>query len=74
MHPPTRFWEAPLHDMQCGGITAVAMSFDDAYLITAAADGSMYVFTNNIDASISQQPGEPEQLPAMAVLDAPQVR
>lgn len=36
-------WQAPLHDMQEGGVAAVAVSFDGAYLLSAAADGTLYV-------------------------------
>lgn len=42
------FWEGQVHDCQTGSITAVATSFDDSYLISAAQDGTLYLHVGHI--------------------------
>lgn len=37
------FWEGQVHDCQTGGITALATSFDDSFLLSAARDGTLYI-------------------------------
>lgn len=37
------FWEGQAHDCQTGGVTTVAISFDNSYLLSAAQDGTLYV-------------------------------
>ena len=37
------FWEGQAHDCQTGGVTTVATSFDNSYLLSAAHDGTLYV-------------------------------
>ena len=36
-------WEGQVHDCHTGSVTAVATSFDDSYLLSAAQDGTLYV-------------------------------
>lgn len=44
------FWEGQVHDYHTGSITALATSFDDSYLLSAAQDGTLYlhVRSNNL--------------------------
>ena len=37
------FWEGQVHDCQTGSITALATSFDDSFLLSAAQDGTLYI-------------------------------
>jgi hypothetical protein len=39
--PAGPYWQASLHDVQRGKVTGVAVSFDNAYLVTAAKDGTI---------------------------------
>ena len=52
-------WQAPLHDMQEGRVTGVALSFDGAYLLSAAMDGTLYVQENRMPGGLS--PATPPQ-------------
>lgn len=52
--PEGKPWQAPLHDMLDGRVTAVAISFDGAFLLSAAMDGTLYV-----QASDGIVPGSP---------------
>eukprot|EP00727_Mastigamoeba_balamuthi_P000638 m51a1_g10571 hypothetical protein (1663) ;mRNA; r:46287-52660 len=38
-----KFWQSQLHDSTTGSVSAVAISFDGAYVVSAAADGSFFV-------------------------------
>ena len=37
------FWQQQVHDCQTGAVTAVATSFDESFLLTAAQDGTLYI-------------------------------
>ncbi|KAJ9527700.1 hypothetical protein QJQ45_025974 [Haematococcus lacustris] len=41
--PLGKYWQSCLHDMQEGRVAAVAVSFDDSYLLSAAQDGTLYL-------------------------------
>ena len=45
-------WSLSIHDNQYGHVTALATSFDDSYLITAGADGNVFVFSTNLPSSL----------------------
>ncbi|KAL3160143.1 hypothetical protein ABBQ32_010912 [Trebouxia sp. C0010 RCD-2024] len=56
------FWEGQVHDCQTGSITAVATSFDDSYLISAAQDGTLYLHDVKLP-SVSRLEGQPLDVP-----------
>ena len=41
-------WEGQAHDCQTGKVIAVATSFDDSYLLSAAQDGTLYVHVSSV--------------------------
>ncbi|KAF5842039.1 hypothetical protein DUNSADRAFT_9608 [Dunaliella salina] len=41
--PSGKFWQGSLHDVHAGRVSAVALSFDEKYLLSAAWDGSIYL-------------------------------
>jgi hypothetical protein len=38
-----RYWQAALHDMQGGRVSGVALSFDEAFCLSACRDGTLYL-------------------------------
>lgn len=46
--PSGPYWQACLHDMQDGRVTGMALSFDNAYLLSAARDGTLYLQVSSI--------------------------
>lgn len=44
------YWALSMHDNHSGRITALACSHDDRYLITAGADGNIFVYAANLQA------------------------
>ncbi|KAK9811670.1 hypothetical protein WJX72_008037 [[Myrmecia] bisecta] len=64
--PSGRFWEAALHDSQSGAVTGAATSFDDAYLLSVAHDGTFSVQDVLLDG-VEAQDGDLEALPSSAL-------
>lgn len=58
------YWALNMHDNHYGRVTALACSHDDSYLVTAGADGNIFVYTANL-----QTPPVQTALPAHKVLD-----
>ena len=55
------YWCLSMHDNVCGRITALTCTYDDKYLITAGADGNLFVYTTNLPAPARQrQPPVPQ--------------
>jgi len=61
------YLEAPMHDMQTGAVSALALSFDASCFLSAARDGSLVVVTNGLPGAPSQSPGQPPQLLAASI-------
>lgn len=71
--PEGRYWQACLHDMLDGRVTAVAMSFDESYLLSAAADGTLYLQEAKIEGKspATPSPSGSESLTTLADAAAP---
>ncbi|GIM11863.1 hypothetical protein Vretimale_15319 [Volvox reticuliferus] len=65
------YWESALHDMQTGRVTAVAVSYDGAYLLSAARDGSVHLLMLQLFGSVEPQEAPLEDLPDARMLPAP---
>ncbi len=51
-----RHWERQAHDCQTGSITAMSASFDDSYLISAAQDGTLYIYVSHSTYQCKRKP------------------
>ncbi|KAG2482730.1 hypothetical protein HYH03_018361 [Edaphochlamys debaryana] len=61
-------WEAPLHDMQTGRVSSVALSWDGSLLLTAAHDGAVHLLSVQMHGPTEPRDSGPEELPARAAL------
>ncbi|EFJ51830.1 hypothetical protein VOLCADRAFT_103323 [Volvox carteri f. nagariensis] len=61
-------WESPLHDMQTGRVTAVALSYDGAYLLSAGRDGSVHLLALQLFGAVEPQEPPAEDLPDARLL------
>ncbi|KAL0027158.1 hypothetical protein WJX79_011044 [Trebouxia sp. C0005] len=64
-------WESQAHDCQTGSITAMATSFDDSYLLSAAKDGTLYIHDVKLP-SASRLEGQVLEAPAAAADPTPE--
>jgi hypothetical protein len=71
--PRPRCWQSRLLDIQSGGVSALALAFDDSLLLSAGRDGSLLVTNNGLAADDgSRQAGQPPQLPSLASAGVPE--
>ncbi|GLC74134.1 Cilia- and flagella-associated protein 44 [Pleodorina starrii] len=61
--PAGPFWESPLHDMQAGRVTSVAVSYDGAFLLSAARDGAVHLLALQLTGAVEAQEPPQEVLP-----------
>ncbi|KAK3256942.1 hypothetical protein CYMTET_33952, partial [Cymbomonas tetramitiformis] len=64
-----KYWEFPVHDGHNGRLTGVELSFDDAYLLSVAMDGSFFVQQFNLpdDVTDGEQMGDTTAVPKAAL-------
>eukprot|EP00055_Hartaetosiga_balthica_P018003 m.126721 g.126721 ORF g.126721 m.126721 type:complete len:2101 (-) comp9436_c0_seq1:2135-8437(-) len=55
-------WQCGLHDGTHGGIVAVAVSHDGAYVVTCGGDGNVFVLENNLSKSKGGRNGDSDAI------------
>lgn len=61
-------WQAPLHNIHCGGVSALVMAHDESVLVSGARDGTLLLVTNPLAQGCGECTGNelPGVLPSMA--------
>ena len=45
------YWVLAMHDNHYGAVTHLATTFDDSYVVSAGADGNVFVYSANLPAT-----------------------
>lgn len=56
------YWALTMHDPHTGPITHLSSTYDDHYVISAGADGNVFVYSANLPAAIPEDTPLPHTL------------
>lgn len=56
------YWALSMHDPHTGPVSYLASTYDDHYVVSAGADGNVFVYSANLPTATPERPSLPEEL------------